>query len=47
MAQTTIAVAPRDRCSDTVRTILGVLGAPPAGFRLVMVDAGALGALPR
>lgn len=41
MAQTTIAVVPRDRFSETVRTVRSVVEATPAGFRLVVVDGGA------
>jgi GT2 family glycosyltransferase len=41
MVQTTIAVVPRDRFSETARTIRSVLDATPAGFRLVIVDGGA------
>lgn len=40
MAQITIAVVPRDRFSETARTIRSVLTATPAGFRLVVVDGG-------
>ena len=40
MAQTTIAVVPRDRFSEDKLTTSSVLGPPPAGFRQVVVDVG-------
>jgi hypothetical protein len=38
MMNTTIAVMPRDRFSEAVRTVRSILETKPVGFRLIAVD---------